>query len=228
MPRSITVAFVLLPALMGCSTYVYVAPSTIPYDPSSMEESDLVSYRTLSRGDFQAEELPAVYTSRQKYIVALTACVIRATPMLDAVEIPSNPDSSRWQVNVDDLWFETVMVRQQSWWNPKKNKEKDVRRILEHEQIHFAIFELQVRRANAQLEEIVRRIRVTGPTAMKALSRATKRFKAEHQRIMESTQAWNAKYDLETKNGTDSKVQKEWVEQIEKRLAVPATTDQAQ
>lgn len=231
MPRSITVklAILVLPALIGCgSSYEYIAPISNVYIPPDLEEYDIVSYRTLTRADFQAEEPSTLYRSQKNKIVAQTVIVIRCTPVLiDAVEIPSNPDSARWEATIEGLRFEARMIPRASWWNPKKKKEKDVRRILEHEQVHFAISELQIRRENTQLDATVRRIRATAPTQEDAATRAGKRLMKETDRVNGSVTAWNAKYDLETKNGTDEEAQKKWVERMERQMAASDSTEAA-
>jgi hypothetical protein len=187
-------------------------------DPDNGEE--LVPYRMLSIEDFQAEGLPSEYGVEAKNVGALTVVVIQGRPVtVHFLEVPSNPDSVRWEGTVDEPTWETYMAPKLSWWNPKKKKGGTAERILRHEQDHFDISELVVRYENDRKAETRLRISATGPTQDDVAAEVKRRRENELARINENSRAWNAKYDLETKNGIDKKAQKEWDERILKWLA---------
>lgn len=211
MPR-LQAAIPVLAVILGCSSYVYVPPDSFTYDGP---RSDAVPYRTLTRADFQAVERP------KKNIDAQTAITCHAdTFYVVAMEVSDNPDSTRWQSSLEKARFRALMYPKASWWNPKRASPKDTSRLLEHEQLHFDIAELVVRQANAR----IRTIRATGPTPEIANTRAQELFDGESARLNQMLIDWNARYDLETKNGIDKDEQKRWIELVKKELAATAST----
>ncbi len=198
--------------MLGCSSYVYVPPTSFTYDG---ERSDAVPYRKLTRADFQAETPP------RKNVDAQTAITCHAdTFYVVAVEVPAHPDSTRWASSLEKARFQALMYPKASWWNPKRTSPKDTSRLLEHEQTHFDIAEIVVRQANKK----IRTIRATGPTPERANARAQRLFDEEAARVNQMLIDWNARYDLETKNGIDKDEQKRWVELVKKELAALDST----
>ncbi len=211
---SVTLAGVLLAAGFACSSYTYIPPKVVE---SVGERSDLVPYRALTRADFQAEKP----SQSNKNLDAVTVVTYRAdTTLVYAIERPTNPENARWEVSLDTVRFLTLMNPKASWWNPKRTSQDDARRILEHEQLHFDVAELVVRRANARLKQL----RATAPTQEGALQEAQQLFDREAERLNKMLMEWSAKYDLETKNGSDRGEQKRWGERVRKELAETDST----
>jgi len=224
--RSVSlVAILVIAASCGCGGgYEYIAPISPSWVPSDIDNVELVSYRQLTRRDFRGDEPSLAYRAQKKKMAAQTVMYLSAPIIVDVIEIPSNPDSIRWETVIEEFQFKAIMVPEASWWNPKKNGRKDVERILEHEQVHFAITELEARKANDRMDELLARIRVNGPTEAETMSRALRRIQAEQARINLGLSTMHAKYDLETKNGLDKEAQKHWVERIERLMEEADTT----
>jgi hypothetical protein len=66
----------------------------------------------------------------------------------------------------------------------------------------------------------VQPIRAVAPTPAASIQKARELFDQEMATLGRSLQDWTAKYDLETKNGTDKREQKRWVELVRKELAM--------
>jgi len=208
----------LLIALAGCGTsYEYLPPVEVSYVPPDVDNVEIVEYRQLTRRDFRAEEPSLQYRSKKSKIGATLVTYVSIAVVVDAIEVPTNPDSIRWEPITEGFAIRAIMIPDASWWSPK-NKEKDIDRILEHEQVHFAISELEARRLNTQLDEILKRIRVNGSSQVDATTKTFKQLQKERDRIQAGLLAMQAKFDLESKNGTDKVVQKHWLERMEKLI----------
>jgi len=103
-----------------------------------------------------------------------------------------------------------------SWWDKKLNAEELY--YLEHEQIHFAISELAVRHANAQIEAVRARIRATAATDTLAVHMARDRYYEELKRVTAESNERNAKYDKDTRNGQRVHPHELWLNRIEKEM----------
>jgi len=207
--RPVKLACFTLATVLACSSYKYIPPATFTYDGPV---TDGVPYRPLTRADFQAQEPPDPVRGKIDALTAIS-CVVDSVFIFP---IPEDGDSARWQTSLEKARFRAIMYPKKSWWNPKRTSKKDTQRLLEHEQTHFDIAELVVRRANARVQPI----RAVAPTPAASIQKARELFDQEMATLGRSLQDWTAKYDLETKNGTDNREQKRWVELVRKELAM--------
>jgi hypothetical protein len=169
---------------------------------------------------FKAEEPSLENQSKKKRVIAQISIVIHFRQvMIHAVEVPANPDSARWVGTVDELTWEALMNPKSSWWNPKKRKGKDAAKILEHEQGHCDIAELEARHENERKTETAQRVSATARTQEEVIAKVEERLHIESTRVYDNMMAWSSKYELETKNGTDKNRQKEWQQRIQEWLA---------
>jgi hypothetical protein len=194
---------------------MYIPPVSNVYLPLDVDaEHDLLPYCKLRRAHFKADELPVAYRGMEKRILASSTIIVYSPDsIIDAVEVPTNPDSARWEASIEFLTWEARFVTKASWWNPK-TKGNTAERVLEHEQVHFAIAEREIQKVNAQAAQTNERIRVTGPTQVAVIAKMMRIVEERKQQVMDRVQAWQAKYDLETKNGTDWKAQWEWTQRL--------------
>jgi hypothetical protein len=209
-------ACLLLVLTTGCmKESPYVAPGVVHIDPTNYDETAMIPYRTLVPSDFKAEKAPREMEG--KHVAAVTVAMIRATASTVSVKTSTVADSTFYVATVDSFCYEARMSQTDSWWNPK-HKHMTTEQMLEHEQIHFALSELGARQANAEMDQIVARIRSTGKTEAEAVRLATKRFHQEHQRVQDAVTARNAQFDMETANGQRFERNHEWADRIEREL----------
>ncbi|MEE8557403.1 MAG: hypothetical protein V3T14_05905 [Myxococcota bacterium] len=216
------VVWALSLSLVGCAT------SRLPEEargratlirPSDADLTDLISYRTLTRGDFKADA-PPPSLSHPERMGALTCGYVMPAPETQAmVSHIRQPDGTfRYEGSVRNLGFRAVMNRNCSWWNddfPSFSSEY----VLEHEQIHFAIVEIGARRANERADEIARSIRSRGRDYRAAGEKTQGKFEAALGRLTEQIMNRHTRFDEDTSLGHFPEKQREWLERIERELA---------
>lgn len=204
-------ALTVLALLAACNPYVYHAPEWREHDASKRGEA--VKYRPLTRADFQGE-----YEKDSGLDAKVSISAFSDTVSITPLEIPSNPDSARWEFSLADVRFHAVMYPKSSFWNPKRKSEKDVHRLLDHEQGHFDIMEIVVRKANARVQAI----RGLGRTPEEAQRKAEQLLNKESDALQKEMEDWTSRYEYETRNGAMKLVQQRWRDLLNQELA---TTD---
>ncbi|MCP4387324.1 MAG: hypothetical protein GY802_03450, partial [Gammaproteobacteria bacterium] len=133
--------------IFGCTTTGlpdYAAPSVSVIDKSELDLSDVISYRKLSRSDFKGTEPPTHFDER----MAAVTCVY-TQPIIDKngiqIEHATTADGRQvYDITYKNLSYKALMNRNCSWWNTNpQGVDQDY--VLEHEQIHFALFEIAAR-----------------------------------------------------------------------------------
>ena len=163
-PREWLVRLSVIVALLSSCARLpeYAAPKTAVVSPGSIDMSDVVPYGALTRADFKATAPPQPFAANADRLGAATCCYIVVAPgariMNREVRSPSGP--VRYSASVSQVRVRAQMDRRCSWWNPK-NVGLPQDYILEHEQIHFALCELEARRLNASLRELTSTLSVT-------------------------------------------------------------------
>lgn len=107
---------------------------------------NLITYRDLTRADFQAKEPPVHLKDHRERMNARTAVSIH--PARKAKLIIWSVQIYNQQVHcgqIELLSFEAVMIPEESWWNPRLAKGREGY-VLQHEQVHFALMEIAARR----------------------------------------------------------------------------------
>lgn len=124
-------------------------------EPSSIAGGDLIRYRDLTRSDFRASAPPAEAAAHAKQLGALTCAYIATTPDT-AYEIRETVRGRErsYEVRFSRLGFLAHMDRSCSWWNDESSARNDAY-VLQHEQIHFALAELEARRRNREAKELL-------------------------------------------------------------------------
>jgi hypothetical protein len=103
--------------------------------------TELVPYRTLERDDFRGSMATGFPLSEAEKIRAVTC-----------TRIVAHHDAVTGAADGSVPNFYAVMSRQCSWWNSEEDL--PLEQILEHQQIHFAIHELEARRLNGRAGRI--------------------------------------------------------------------------
>jgi hypothetical protein len=217
--------FVLLAMSAGwvaCET-PYRAPIQISPEPGPVDESTLIPYRTLVESDFKAAQLPSEETPEN--VEAVTVANIRVPPFHVRLFRRTNADSSFLEAVPDSFRFEARMSQAASWLNPRHKG--TILHILAHEQVHFAIWELSARQANARIDEIRARIRSTARVDSVALRLASRRFDQELERVRKEALDRNVDFDKDTRNGQRFYRNDLWVERIKKEIEETAAAASA-
>jgi hypothetical protein len=131
--------------LAGCASLPdYAAPKITVLADEALDISDVIPYRALTRDDFRGAEPPAHFDER----MAAVTCVY-TQPIVDRQGIDIRPaiapdGSEAYDITYNNLKYQALMNRNCSWWNTAtQGMAEDY--VLEHEQIHFALFEIAAR-----------------------------------------------------------------------------------
>jgi hypothetical protein len=205
---------------MACSGF---RPPLGFVEASSVDLSNSIEYRALTRADFQSSERPDV-TLPGYELRAYTCTWLIPTPdtWMNSVRRQTAGGEPAFGVTFKALGFRALMNRNCSWWDD--DSPEDAASMLEHEQIHFAIFELGARGMNANAPQIVREIESKNLAASD--TGAIKRAQTELDRALVRQgaldKARNDAFDKETSFGTNPERQKLWLAQINAELVATA------
>lgn len=200
----------------------FAAPKRIDSDSAEgVESDDLIAYRKLERGDFKRVGAPG-QTKHGKYeLGALTCGSISTSPdtQLELVTTKAPDGKGTYTGTLKVLHFRSLMDRKCSWWNPT-NKEHDY--TLQHEQIHFALHEIEARRLNQKAAKLVKTTKIEDDdknTVVERLNALIKDLLDEH---IEVALERNHDFDSDTSLGHDPKKQAEWWNTVQRELAETA------
>lgn len=202
--------------LSGCTSGLpnYAAPKISVLSDEDMDMSDVITYRKLSRADFRGTQPPTNFDER----MAAVTCVY-TQPIVDKQAIDIQPATTAgghqaYDVTFKNLKYRALMNRNCSWWNPN-NVSSVEDYVLEHEQIHFALFEIAAREWS-ELPPLRIRVKADNSDAMKREMQA--QFEDLLQQRLEVLLEQNRKFDEETSLGNNPAKQREWLESVRSRL----------
>jgi hypothetical protein len=220
-PRFLTkAAFVIVWAVGGCSSLPeFAAPRGRVVEPSSAAGGDLITYRALARSDFRASLPPPEAAAHAEKLGALTCAYIATTPGT-AYEIRETKqgESRRYSVRFSSLGFVAHMDRSCSWWN-QANATADLPYILQHEQIHFALAEVEARRRNREAAEVLASWREDTSSMAEAKSLVEERLRSLVDEAMEDLLDVSEEFDEDTSAKHSPERQDEWERRVEEDLA---------
>ena len=201
----------------GSSLVDYARPGGAIHESLELDELDLIPYRALTRDDFRASAPPSRWAPVADRIGAATCGLIVPT---DGIEIAARPDPERpgrFRTVARQLHFTAYMDRGCSWWNEQSRQEPDY--VLEHEQLHFAIFELEARRLNAEADGIRARLAHGGATPEEALAGTREALHRELERALARALERTTRLDEDTSLSYRPQRQRVWAERLERELA---------
>ncbi len=210
----------------GCASRAYIAPIPAYHEPGTIDVSSAVPYRTLTRADFKASQPPGDDKGHvvPSHASAALAGSVRMVPEAQWDFWSMATDSGPMiEAKANKLRFQAIMFPDRSWWNEELDSSLTAY-VLEHEQIHFAIFELEARRLNAHIDDIVAQVRSVAPTTEEAQRTAETRLNAIRRASDKKLQARQDEYERETQNGKLRHRQKEWGDRIRLELTNTAWT----
>jgi len=208
--------------LLGCSTLPeYAAPKGGVVDAGKLDSSDVIGYRELTRADFRGNQPPPEFRAVADRVGAATCGQVRTTDdtqFLIRWEQASPQSERRYFATVKKLRFMALMDRRCSWWNDKlaaQNPEY----VLEHEQIHFALYELGARKLNASVEQIARDMESEGTSQDEIQSRAQRTLNDVLGRATQELLDRNRDFDSDTSLGFKPDRQRAWLKKVTAELA---------
>ena len=142
------------------------------FGPQLVESGARISYRALTRDDFRAAKRPDDVADTHGRLGALTCVDLTTHPdlFIRATSEGNDAQLGRVRARVHNLAFTASMDRDCSWWNPQ-HVGLPHEYILEHEQIHFALFEIAARRLNQHAARIQERVEAAARTQDEAIRR---------------------------------------------------------
>jgi hypothetical protein len=178
-----------------------------------MLTADLIEYRKIRREDFRAAHPPAMLGENSRQMGAVTCATIKSRP---GAEFTLVRRGLGVEVMARGLVFEALMDRGCSWWNEARAVYSDAY-VLEHEQVHFALFEVEARR----LTKRAARAKVAGSRSVspdELAERLQERVDREVDESAEAVLKRSLLFDEDTSFQEQPERQRRWLEEVEAEL----------
>jgi hypothetical protein len=209
-------------AALSCSTLPeYAAPKGGVVEAGKLDSTDVIGYRLLTRADFRGTHAPPEFAQVADRVGAATCGQVRTTS--DTTFFikwrQDSPESERhhW-VEVKKLSFMALMDRRCSWWNDKAAA-RAPGYVLQHEQIHFALYELGARKLNASVDALKRDMTAEGASQAEVESRAQRALNDALVKATEDLLERNRDFDEDTSLGYRPDRQRAWLERVNEELS---------
>jgi len=222
-PRGLRLASCLLVGLAACGQAApFLGPTGQVVDSIDLARSATIPYRELTREDFQRPS-PPPEIRQHPHLGALTCAYIRPSEESTVVALPEREASGRvvYRAVVEQVRFEAYMDPTCSWWNPD-NQRLNPEYVLEHEQIHFALFELAARRLSLEATRKARQFDFVAASGEEVAARVNREMEVLLRQALEETLRENERFDRETSLGFEPGHQKRWRDRVEAELAATA------
>ncbi len=205
----------LLPTLLlACSTLPdHARPRAELMDPAAYRATDTIRYRELARADFRAAEPPKQVAAHAKSFGAFTCANVVPEGMTRVLFDPTR-EPGVYLARLENTAFHAEMDRGCSWWNPQGPPIPGAY-VLQHEQIHFALTEIQARRLSAALREIGLRTDSPPSAAAELQGRYNELFEDATAELLRTS----TEFDEDTSGSYQPERQARWLERVESELA---------
>lgn len=209
-------------AVLGCSTLPeYAAPKGGVVDAGKLDSTDVIGYRQVTRQDFRGTQAPPEFAKVAERVGAATCGQVRTTD--DTLFLinwrQATPTSERhYSVEVRKLAFMALMDRRCSWWNEKLASRAPAY-VLQHEQIHFALYELGARKLNASAEAIKRELAGDGASQQAVQDHAQQTLNEALGKATTELLDRNRDFDEDTSLGYRPDRQSAWLRKVTAELA---------
>jgi hypothetical protein len=204
-------------ALSGCARLPeYAAPKGGVVDAGQLDSTDVIGYRELTRADFRGIQAPTEFAAVAHRVGAATCGQVRTTADTTFLlnwrqDSPTSP--KRHWVEVKKLGFMALMDRRCSWWNDKLAARAPAY-VLQHEQIHFALYELGARKLNASVDSIKRDMTARGKSQEEVQAIAQRALSAALTQATEDLLDRNRDFDQDTSLGYRPDRQRAWLKKV--------------
>lgn len=208
--------------LAGCSTLPeYAAPKGGVVEAGKLDSSDVIGYRQVTRSDFRGTQAPPEFAAVAARVGAATCGQVRTTDdttFLINWRQESPTSEKRYSVEVKKLGFMALMDRRCSWWN-ERLAARAPGYVLQHEQIHFALYELGARKLNASVEELKRDMAGSGGSQEAVQTHAQQALNEALGKATEELLDRNRDFDSDTSLGYRPDRQRAWLQKVTEELA---------
>jgi hypothetical protein len=186
---------------------------------SEFEGGDLIRYRTLTRGDFRGAAPTGPAADHVDKVGAQTFALVKHDPGVGFAGKQTELGNGKKRIvgKIQNLTFRAWMDRSRSWWNPKPSATPESY-VLEHEQIHFALVELEAIAMNADGKELMQKS-FEGGDEKEIQADIEEAINAIVKDGMERLLDTNRDFDEETSAHHDPKKQNAWWARVQRELA---------
>jgi hypothetical protein len=194
------------------------APGGMTRVGSGLDSADAISWRKLRRSDFLGERPPGAFGTSNQRPVAVSCAYVVPSPeaRIFPVPIPGAETDVAFRARIEGLRFRALLSRSCSWWNPDNTVSPAY--VLQHEQIHFDLFEVTARRLNRDMPGLLQVMDVRGPSEEAVVNGAQRYVQNALSRALKQTGALNQKFDLETSFGIRHQRQDGWRMRLDRDL----------
>ncbi len=209
-------------SLLGCATLPeYAAPKGGVVDAGKLDSTDVIGYRQLTRADFRGTQAPPEFAPVASRVGAATCGQVRTTAdtafLINWRQETPTSEKHHW-VEVKKLGFMALMDRHCSWWNEKAASRAPAY-VLQHEQIHFALYELGARKLNASVDAIKRDMSGEGKSQQEVQEHAQQALNEALQKATDELLERNRDFDQDTSLGYRPDRQRAWLKKVTEELS---------
>ena len=214
-PAGIALLALLAAACAGLPDYA--RPRMHPGDPQQPAYTGF-TYRTLTPADFRASSPPDHLGGHAERVNAHSAIRIRPTPASKFVvsqgELYGQP---YFFGRIERIAFEAVMIPERSWWNPAMPPAATAY-VLQHEQIHFALSEIDARRLTREAAAWAAEELVIRPNPQEVHAEIVRLVTERVNAAMEAGLKRHAEFDEDTSLFYNPRRQRWWSWTVEDEL----------
>ncbi len=169
----------------------------ISRDPAAIRSADLIPYRPLAASDFLAPQVPPEVLASRHTVGAYTCLTLVHDAPISVAPLEDRPGVFR--AELVQVNFRAYMNRGCSWLN--EGAPLPAGYIMEHEQIHFALWELQARRLNRDAPAIAKEVEATERDPDRAVEATKDKLARVLERALAELRKENLAFDGETSQG---------------------------
>jgi hypothetical protein len=207
--------------LLGCggsSLPSYGVPQGNLLSEDDAAGGDLIPYRTLTRADFRGIAPSGPAAQHADKVGAQTFALVKHDPGVgfEGKERRLPNGDREIEGKVQRLFFRAWMDRSRSWWNPKPGQAPDGY-VLQHEQIHFALVQIQAGKMNEEGRSLMQRTFEgdSSETIQKDIEEAINEIVKEG---MEHLLERSLEFDEDTSGRYEPGKQNDWYQRVQREL----------
>ncbi len=209
----------LLLLLPLAATALAAVPAAGQISSVRLDTADVIPYRALTRGDFRGEHPPKPFLGRVDLPrpVAVSCAFVAVDHQARVFAEPTRPaGQGPYRPRVEGLSFRAMFSRSCSWWNQEHGLSPMY--VLEHEQIHFALFEVAARKLNRDVPRMLSTAVVESASPDSVIGLTRQHIQAALERALTETAELNLDFDRATSFGFSLYRQEAWRRGVERDL----------
>ena len=191
--------------LLICGSLLGVALSLTTTE--DRERNSRPSFRAYRKGPLRADDFHATPPAKPPKADGLHALAYTATDVRHKMRYRYTQRRRRFSAWLTSLQVDAVVLCDQSW-----NKQKQNCDLLDHEQGHFDITEIQTRRIQLHMRKLIKRgkaLKVVATSKQDAVTKLQAQIRAELKPFVDASKRGHETYDELTRHGTRRQAQAE-------------------